>query len=135
MTSEPGTPDDALARRAEDLESLRQSERESAVGGDQREVTGEPSTVSQHPADTADFMYQRELQQTTQNLLEREQAQVDDALRARERGTYGMCQDCGRRIPAERLAARPEATLCVDCQRLREGGRPGAARDTPPGGY
>ncbi len=121
MTSEPSTPDDALARRAQDLETLRQAEEETAFAGDQREVTGEPSTVSQHPADTADFMYQRELQQTTQNLLEREQAQVEVALRARERGTYGKCQDCGQAIPAERLAARPEATLCVDCQRRSEG--------------
>jgi phage/conjugal plasmid C-4 type zinc finger TraR family protein len=125
MTSEPSTPDDALARRAQDLESLRQAEHDSAFSGDQREVTGEASTVSQHPADTADFLYQRELQQTTQNLLEREAAQVEEAMRARERGTYGRCEDCGQQIPAERLAARPEATLCVDCQRIREGGRPG----------
>ncbi|HET6317556.1 MAG TPA: TraR/DksA C4-type zinc finger protein [Chloroflexota bacterium] len=123
MTSEPSTPDDALARRAQDLETLRQSEHEMAFSGDQREVTGESSTVSQHPADTADFMYQRELQQSTQNLLEREQAQVDDALRARERGTYGTCQECGEPIPAERLAARPQATLCVGCQRRLEGAR------------
>jgi RNA polymerase-binding protein DksA len=123
MNSEPRTPDDALARRAQDLEMLRQSEHEMAFSGDQREVTGESSTVSQHPADTADFMYQRELQQSTQNLLEREQAQVDDALRARERGTYGTCQECGKPIPAERLAARPQATLCVDCQRRLEGAR------------
>ncbi len=123
MTSEPRTPDDALARRAQDLETLRQAEHETAFAGDQREVTGESSTVSQHPADTADFLYQRELQQTTQNLLEREQAQVDDALRARERGTYGTCQECGQPIPAERLAARPEATLCVECQRRLEGAR------------
>src|SRR5918912_1493845 len=42
--------DDALARRAEDLEALRQAERETALSGDQREVTGELSTVGQHPA-------------------------------------------------------------------------------------
>jgi len=128
MTSQPSTPDDALARRAQDLETLRQAEQESAFSGDQREVTGESSTVSQHPADTADFIVERELQQTTHNLLEREQAQVEEAMRARERGTYGRCQECAKSIPAARLAARPEATLCVDCQRQREGGaRPAAA--------
>ena len=46
-------PEDALVRRAEDLASLRQDEHEMAFSGDQREVTGESSTVSQHPADTA----------------------------------------------------------------------------------
>ena len=115
-------PEDALARRAEDLESLRQAEHETAFSGDQREVTGESSTVSQHPADTADFTYQRGLQQTTQHLLEREAAQVEAALHARQIGTYGVCASCGQASPSERLEARPEATQCVDCQRRTETG-------------
>src|ERR1051326_5810331 len=115
--------EDALARRAEELHSLREAEHNAAFSGDQREVTGETSLVSQHPADVADFTYQRELQQTTQQLLDREAAQVQAAMRARQRGNYGTCQECGGAIPAERLEARPEATLCVDCQRRLETGR------------
>jgi RNA polymerase-binding protein DksA len=122
FASDPA-PADALVRRAEDLEALRQAEQETAFSGDQREVTGESSTVSQHPADTADFTTQRELQQTTQHLLEREAAQVEAALHARQMGTYGVCANCGQPIPPERLAARPEATQCVDCQRRSETGR------------
>ena len=125
MTKSSNQPDDVLARRAEELESLRQSEHDSVFSGDQREMTGELSTVGQHPADVADFTYQRELHETTENLLGREAAQVEDAMRARARGSYGTCEECGRSIPAERLAARPEATLCVECQRQREGARPG----------
>jgi RNA polymerase-binding transcription factor DksA len=117
--------DDALARRAENLQALREAEHETALAGDQREVTGEISLVGQHPADVADFTYQRELEETTHQLLERQTAQVQAAMRARERGTYGVCHECGRQIPAERLDARPEATLCVDCQRRQETGRPG----------
>jgi len=125
MPSSPRDPApvDALARRAEDLESLRQAEHDTAFSGDQREVTGESSTVSQHPADTADFTYQRQLQQTTQHLLEREAAQVEAALHARKIGTYGVCANCGQPIPSQRLEARPEATQCVACQRLSESGR------------
>jgi RNA polymerase-binding transcription factor DksA len=109
-------PDEALARRAEDLEALRQAERESAFAGDQREATGESSVLSQHPADVADFTYQRELQQTTEKFLDRQAQQVEAAMRARQNGTYGLCQECRRAIPRARLEARPEATLCVDCQ-------------------
>jgi len=116
----PSAPDDALARRAEDLEALRQAEHEAAFSGDQREVTGESSIVSQHPADVADFTYQRELQQTTEKFLDRQAEQVEAAMRARENGTYGVCQECGRDIPHARLEARPEATLCVACQRRQE---------------
>ena len=114
---------DALARRAEDLEQLRQAEHDTTLAGDQREVSGEISLVGQHPADVADFTYQREMEQTTQQLLERETAQVQAAMRAQEQGTYGKCQECGRPIPPERLQARPEATLCVECQRRQETGR------------
>jgi RNA polymerase-binding transcription factor DksA len=116
--------DDALARRAEELQTLRQAEHDTVLGGDQREVTGESSIVSQHPADVADFVFQREMEQTTQQLLHRETAQVDAAMRAREKGTYGICSECGRDIPPARLRARPQATLCVDCQRRAETGRP-----------
>jgi RNA polymerase-binding transcription factor DksA len=115
--------DDALTRRAEDLEALRQAEHDTALTGDQREVTGEISTVGQHPADVADFTYQREMQQTTQQMLDRQTAQVEAAMRARERGTYGTCAECGNSIPQERLAAKPEATLCVACQRRADTGR------------
>ena len=38
------------------------------------------------------------------------------AARARlEAGTYGVCEVCGKPIPAERLAARPTARTCVGC--------------------
>jgi RNA polymerase-binding transcription factor DksA len=120
--AESKTPDDILARRAQELEALRQQEHD-AFAGDQREMTGEASIVSQHPADVADFTYQRELNQTTQSVLEQEAEQVEEAMRARERGTYGQCEECGRQIPAERLEARPAATLCVECQRKRDGSR------------
>jgi DnaK suppressor protein len=33
---------------------------------------------------------------------------------------FGICEDCGNRIPAPRLLIVPEATLCVECQRELE---------------
>lgn len=43
-------------------------------------------------------------------------ASIEDALRAMERGTYGVCERCGKPIPPERLEVKPEATMCVTCQ-------------------
>lgn len=40
-------------------------------------------------------------------------AELDHALQRAEEGTYGLCEVCGRLIPAERLAARPGATRCI----------------------
>ena len=122
--SESPSPDEVLAQRAEDLEALRQAEHDSAFSGDQREMSGELSMVGQHPADVADMTFQREMQETTQRIFEREAAQVEHAQRAVANGTYGQCQDCGKPIPAARLEARPEATLCIECQRKQDG--PGA---------
>lgn len=41
--------------------------------------------------------------------------QVDDALARMDAGTYGVCANCGRPIPAARLQARPFAEYCVAC--------------------
>ncbi|WP_433305745.1 TraR/DksA family transcriptional regulator [Actinoplanes sp. CA-030573] len=42
-------------------------------------------------------------------------AEVDDALRRVDAGTYGVCEGCGQPIAAERLAVRPFARLCITC--------------------
>ncbi len=54
-------------------------------------------------------------------------AQVKSARERLAGGTYGICMDCGRPIPAERLEALPYATLCVTCQSKRERGNPSGA--------
>lgn len=46
--------------------------------------------------------------------------QVEAALERMDAGTFGVCVRCGRRIASERLAARPQSVLCLDCQRAAE---------------
>jgi RNA polymerase-binding transcription factor DksA len=41
--------------------------------------------------------------------------QVENALARWDAGTYGICTNCGRSIPAARLEVRPFAELCVPC--------------------
>ena len=45
---------------------------------------------------------------------------VEDALGRLERGTFGLCQDCGRTIEKRRLKALPWAHLCLKCQEAKE---------------
>jgi DnaK suppressor protein len=47
---------------------------------------------------------------------------VDRALAKIGAGTYGICEDCGKEIPAARLEARPESIRCVDCK-MKAAGR------------
>ncbi len=127
MRHDERDPQDELAQRARELEGLRASEQATAFTGDQREETGELSLVDQHPADVADVTFQRELQATTREILRREAQQVEDAMRRRAEGRYGVCASCGRPISEERLRARPQATLCIGCQQAQEAARPGGA--------
>lgn len=46
--------------------------------------------------------------------------EIDAALQRIREETYGVCLECGRDIPVERLQAYPTAALCVDCQQARE---------------
>lgn len=41
---------------------------------------------------------------------------IDDALRAIDNKTYGICQVCGCLIPRDRLRAAPFAIRCVSCK-------------------
>jgi DnaK suppressor protein len=55
-------------------------------------------------------------------LADRSRAITEALDRVRE-GVYGICRDCGGRIPRRRLDAVPTATLCVACQQRREAAR------------
>lgn len=47
-------------------------------------------------------------------------AQTRKALAKIKIGKYGICESCGKPIETGRLAAMPEATLCVACEQKRE---------------
>jgi DnaK suppressor protein len=55
--------------------------------------------------------------------------EIKSALERIADGTFGICDECGSRIPAKRLDALPWAHLCVSCQenverRVRENAEP-----------
>jgi RNA polymerase-binding protein DksA len=50
----------------------------------------------------------------------REIAGIIAAIHRLDRGTYGLCDQCDRRIEPARLAALPAATSCIDCARGHE---------------
>ena len=47
-------------------------------------------------------------------------ADIDAALFRLAIGRFGVCQRCGRAIPADRLQAVPMARLCLQCQSAEE---------------
>jgi DnaK suppressor protein len=46
--------------------------------------------------------------------------EIDDALERIEDNTYGICEECGGKIPKERLKIMPFALFCVQCKSVME---------------
>lgn len=53
-------------------------------------------------------------------FLSRQIAQFRTALTRIKIGKYGVCEKCGKMIDTDRLAARPEATICIKCSKESE---------------
>ena len=49
------------------------------------------------------------------DITEDEIHEIKLALNRIESGNYGQCSSCVKRIPANRLAALPYTSTCVDC--------------------
>lgn len=79
-----------------------------SVGG---VITSIPEDV-----DLAQALSDRETSDILVHLLDQNRAQVERALERVKEGAYGLCEDCGHRIPSERLRFQPAATRCVECQ-------------------
>jgi len=50
-----------------------------------------------------------------EEYLREQLAELEHALRKFDLGTYGICELCGQSIEQARLAALPQAKLCLNC--------------------
>ena len=62
----------------------------------------------------------RELDMILTDREKRKLAQIDDAIERIDENTYGLCEDCGVKIPKARLRVLPFAKYCVECQEKTE---------------
>jgi DnaK suppressor protein len=79
------------------------------------EANGDLSSMPIHMADIGSDNFEQEF---TLSLMETEEGTlslIEAALEHIEDGTYGMCDECGARIPKARLNAIPYTTFCVKC--------------------
>jgi DnaK suppressor protein len=91
-------------------------EEESGLHRPVAETVGDIVTGDADDVDFAQAISDRETSDMLIRLLGENREQVERALDRLAEGTYGICEDCGERIPAERLRFRPESTRCVECQ-------------------
>lgn len=101
-----------------EAERARTRERVTALTRDFEQIVAEVaigSTDDEHDPEGATTAFERAQILSLRAQAEAHLAELDDAERRLDAGTYGVCERCGRRIPAERLAARPSARHCVGC--------------------
>lgn len=53
-------------------------------------------------------------------FISKQVVQLRKALTRMKVGKYGICEKCGKMIDTDRLAVRPETTVCIDCEREAE---------------
>lgn len=80
----------------------------------QKSGSDELSQYDNHPADTASELTERATVAAINAKREETLLNVEEALKALEDGTYGICKECGVEIPYERLEIIPETLYCVE---------------------
>lgn len=48
--------------------------------------------------------------------IRQQKEDIEHALEKISQGTYGLCDNCGKMIAAERLKVIPQASLCLECK-------------------
>ena len=102
------------------LEEQRQSI--VATVQEEEQKAGESDVFNPDRADLAYDYARRDRRSAYLRQLEDHLNDINEALKRIEQGTYGFCTHCSKPIAPARLEARPESTLCVDCQQKHENG-------------
>nr|BCX01188.1 MAG: RNA polymerase-binding protein DksA [Bacteroidota bacterium] len=102
------------AQTREDLERMRQTVL------DDIELGEVDSAYSYHMADAGTDAMEREKIYLLIARAEKFLRYLDAALERIERGTYGICRECGRLIEKGRLEAVPHTQICIECKRRQQ---------------
>ena len=95
---------------------------DAALKKNRSEANGDLSSMPIHMADIGSDNFEQEF---TLSLMESEEGtldQIEASLERIEEGTYGGCEECGVKIPKNRLNAIPYAAMCVKCASEQEQG-------------
>jgi DnaK suppressor protein len=104
------------------IEALRMAA--GRLTADAQEATErELSSAEQHPSELASETIGLELDQSVQKHAELELAELEEAVKRVDSGSYGNCEACGKPIGEARLEAIPTARYCIEDQSKQDRGR------------
>ena len=108
-----------LARELQQTTDRLRHEAQGAFTGGGTGAFGDPRALVDAVDDAQRSLEQEMFLAARSRLRERAQRLVGALERLRE-GSYGICEECEAPIAPARLAALPEVTTCLPCQRRRE---------------
>jgi len=116
MTAQESAYELLAAERADTLARLSGLEREFAGIV---ESSGSAGTDDEHDPEGTTIAFERQHAAALISQARQHLAQIDAAMLRLAEDRYGRCENCGRPIGAERLAARPTTTTCINCASRR----------------
>ncbi len=107
-----------------ELADLRKSLEEEKAAlqqqlGDLALDDGRRLSFDQNFADSSQVTAERAEFEAVSGSLQASLDEVNEALAKFDKGTYGLCENCGNPIAPARLEAKPAARLCIDCANRR----------------
>ena len=85
--------------------------------GVDREYETKFEEIDRDQEENADEMEMYESNLAVDESMKTELEKIEKALAAIEAGTYGICSNCQKEIPLERLRAYPQAEHCLGCKK------------------
>ena len=83
------------------------------------EAAGSANVDDEHDPEGATLAFERQHSAALISQARQHLAQIEAALLRLAEGSYDACEGCGQPIGAERLAARPTTTICINCAARR----------------
>ena len=108
-----------LVEERRDLQAQYEELEEASFSANQSDLTGEMGFDEEY-ADAGSFTFEREKELSIGNNIRDLLDKVNHAINAIDRGTYGICENCGNPIAKARLLALPYSTLCLNCKQIDE---------------
>lgn len=77
---------------------------------------GIPTHIADHGTDEFEKGLDIDISDAERKILDK----IDKAIEKIGKNKYGICEECGKKIPVSRLKALPYARFCIKCQNEKE---------------
>ncbi len=101
------------------MKDVLEKMRDSLIRDISRRVKETSKNINEDIGDSIDSCFQERTREFDLILTKREKEKlrlIEEALEKIEEKTYGVCEECGGKIPRGRLKVMPFAHFCVECK-------------------